>query len=139
MDSSFVSSAAQKAIDTRPLGSQGQLLQSPAIRSDNGSRYTFSKSGSLVASHIRTNHRIRPHCPEENGFMNRAKEPLTESPEDQESSDRYEAEKAFRKITEYCNLNHLPGHLSCAIGVARLKSKPTKSENSTPHATTAIN
>ena len=103
MDATSMSTAAQRAIQTLPRDADGKLLVTPIIRSDNGSGYISKEFGSLLEYHGLAHHRIRPHCPEENGIMERANRTLRESLEEREFSNRYEAEEALRKIVEHYN------------------------------------
>ncbi|MFN9770413.1 MAG: IS3 family transposase [Planctomycetota bacterium] len=128
MDASAVSLAAQKAIEGLPRDSEGKLLSSPVIRSDNGSGYISQEFGSLLAFHGLTHHRIRPHCPEENGVMERANRTLRESLEDLEASNRYEAEEAIRKIVEHYNLHRLHSALGFKAPIVYYRGNPAEIE-----------
>jgi transposase InsO family protein len=67
-----VSLAAQAAFEKLPRDEQGRLRDRPLIRSDNGSCYISREFGGVLDEHELTHHRLTPHCPEENGLMERA-------------------------------------------------------------------
>jgi putative transposase len=98
------------------------------IRSDNGSGYISQEFGSLLAFHELTHHRIRPHCPEENGVMERANRTLRESLEELEASNRYEAEEAIRKVVEHYNLHRLHSALGFKAPMAYYRGNPAEIE-----------
>jgi putative transposase len=79
MDGHSISTAAQRALETLSMNSEGRVATRPIIRSDNGSGYICKECGSLLAHHGLTHHRIKPHCPEENGVMERCNRTLREA------------------------------------------------------------
>jgi transposase InsO family protein len=91
MDGHSVSTAAQAALEKLPRDSAGNLLARPDIRSDNGSGYVSREFGSVLDEHGLSHRRIKPHCPEENGVMERAYRTLGEVLEDEELSDYFTA------------------------------------------------
>jgi len=72
MDGPAVSVAAQAALETLPRDAAGKLLETPLIRSDNGICYISREFGAVLDEHELSHKRIKPHCPEENGLMERA-------------------------------------------------------------------
>jgi transposase InsO family protein len=78
MDGLTVSLAAQKGIETLPKGPDGQPVVTPEIRSDNGGCYISKEFRVVLQENGLGHHRIKPHCPEENGLMERANRTLRE-------------------------------------------------------------
>ena len=87
MDGLTVSLAAQKAIETLPKGSDGKPAATPLIRSDNGSCYISKEFRMVLRENGLGHHRIRPHCPEENGLIERANRTLREALDGEELTD----------------------------------------------------
>ena len=75
LDGLSTSLAAQKAIETRPRGADGRPLITPENRSDNASAYISTEFRLVLKENGSTHRRIRPHCPKENGLMERANHP----------------------------------------------------------------
>ena len=72
MDGHSVSLAAQAALEKLPRDEHGELIERPEIRSDNGSAYISREFGGVLDHYGLSHRRIKPHCPEENGLMERA-------------------------------------------------------------------
>jgi transposase InsO family protein len=107
MDGLSVGLAAQGAIETLPQDHRGRPLVTPEIRSDNGSGY-ISKEFRLVLKENGMEHRrIRPHCPEENGLIERANRTMRESLEDGEFSNYLELGKTLASIRRRYNEERL--------------------------------
>ena len=86
-------SLAAKRRSTRcPKGGDGQPLAKPEIRSDNGSGYMSQEFRQVLKENGLGHHRIKPHCPEENGLMERSNRTLREALEGEELTDRPGAE-----------------------------------------------
>ena len=79
MDGHSISLAAQAAIDRLPRGVDGRPAVKPVIQSDNGSGYVCREFATVLTENGLGHHRITPHCPEENGVMERAYRTLRES------------------------------------------------------------
>ena len=103
MDGHSISVAAQRALETLPMNDLGQLKTKPVIRSDNGSGYISKEFGGLLAHHDLTHHRIKPHCPEENGVMERCNRTLREAIEEHELVSRYDSEKVIDDLVTHYN------------------------------------
>ena len=103
MDGDSVSVAAQAALETLPKDAEGRLLVKPEIRSDNGSCYISREFGGLLDEHGLTHRRIRPHCPEENGVMERANRTLGEALEGEELTDYLQAVKVIARTVRWYN------------------------------------
>lgn len=103
MDGLSVGAAAQRAIETLPKGADGQRA-SPEVRSDNGSCYISKEFRVVLTENGLGHHRIRPHCPEENGLMERANRTLREGLEgEDEPRDLLEASSAMGRIVRRYN------------------------------------
>jgi putative transposase len=108
MDGASVSLAAQGAIERLPRDEQGQLLARPEIRSDNGSGYLSKEFRQVLQEHGLCHVKIKPHCPEENGLMERSNRTVREAweqevpPEDVESATRL-----LRRIQRWYNEDRL--------------------------------
>ena len=107
MDGLTVSLAAQKAIETLPEGPDGKPAATPLIRSDNGSCYISKEFRVVLQENGLGHHRIRPHCPEENGLMERANRTLREGLEGEEPSNLLEAEALMARIVRRYNETRL--------------------------------
>jgi transposase InsO family protein len=107
MDGLTVSLAAQKAIDTLPKGADGLPLDKPVIRSDNGSGY-ISKEFKIVLKENGLDHqRIKPHCPEENGVIERSNRTIREGLEGEELTNLVQAQKVMTRIVRRYNEERL--------------------------------
>jgi transposase InsO family protein len=72
MEGHSVSLGGQKALETLPRNEQGELLVRPEIRSDNGSGFISKEFHGVLAHYGLTHVKITPHCPEENGLVERS-------------------------------------------------------------------
>lgn len=111
MDADSISVAAQRAVESLPRDDQGELSVKPIIRSDNGSGYVSQEFGSLLEYHGLTHHRIRPHCPEENGVVERMHRTLRERIEEHELSGRYDSEAVIGQVVQHYNEERLHSSL----------------------------
>ena len=107
MDGITVGTAAQAAIDTLPRGSDGQPVAKPEIRSDNGSGYISKEFKTVLRENGLGHHRIRPHCPEENGLIERMHRTLREELDGEALTDLLEAEKVFARVVRRYNEQRL--------------------------------
>lgn len=107
MDGDSVSVAAQAALETLPQDAEGRLLVRPEIRSDNGGCYVSREFGGLLDEHGLTHRRIKPHCPEENGLMERANRTLDEALEGEKLTDYLQAVKAIARTVRWYNEERL--------------------------------
>ncbi len=78
MDGQSVSLAAQAALAKLPRDEHGNLVERPEIRSDNGSVCICREFAGVLDEHGLSHRRIKPHCPEENGLLERAQRTLGE-------------------------------------------------------------
>jgi putative transposase len=107
MDGSAVSVAAQAALETLPKDDAGKPVDRPEIRSDNGSCYISREFGVVLDEHELSHRRIRPHCPEENGLMERANRTIEEALEGEKMTDYLEGVKVLAKIIRWYNEERL--------------------------------
>ena len=116
MDGHSVSLGAQRALETLPRTERGELTAKPEIRSDNGSGYISKEFHGVLSEHGLTHVKIRPHCPEENGIMERSNRTVREAweetglEEDLEAN-RYQAEEAIGRIIGWYNHERLHSSL----------------------------
>ena len=103
MDGLTVSLAAQQAIETLPKGPDSKPTVTPEIRSDNGGCYISKEFRMVLAENGLGHQRIQPHCPEENGLMERANRTMREGLEGEEPSNLLEAETLMKRIVRRYN------------------------------------
>lgn len=103
MDGNSISLAAQHAIETLPKDDRGLPIARPEIRSDNGSGYVSREFREVLAANQLSHQRIKPHCPEENGLMERANRTLREAIEEEELVDRSHAEAVLDRVAKWYN------------------------------------
>jgi putative transposase len=111
MEGHSVSLGGQKALETLPRDERGQPLARPEIRSDNGSCFISKEFHGVLEHYGLTHVKIRPHCPEENGIMERSNRTVREALEEQEPASRYEAEAALGRIIDWYNHERLHSSL----------------------------
>ena len=111
MEGHSVSVGGQKALETLPRDEHGELLARPEIRSDNGSGFISKEFHGVLEHYGLTHVKIRPHCPEENGIMERSNRTVREALEEQEPASRYEAEAALGRIIHWYNHERLHSSL----------------------------
>jgi putative transposase len=107
MDGITVGTAAQSAIDTLPKGEDGKPAEKPEIRSDNGSGYISKEFKLVLKENGLGHHRITPHCPEENGLIERMHRTLREELEGEALTNLLAAEKVFGRIVRRYNEERL--------------------------------
>lgn len=107
MEGGTLALAAKAALETLPRGAEGSLPTLPEIRTDNGSGYISREFREVLREHRLTHRRIKPHCPEENGLVERSNRTLREALEGEELSDRYQAEQVLTRIVRWYNEERL--------------------------------
>jgi putative transposase len=107
MDGVTLGLAAQAAIDTLPKGVDGQPREKPEIRSDNGSGYISKEFKVVLRENGLGQHLIKPHCPEENGVIERMHRTLREELDGEALQNLLEAEKVFGRIVRRYNEERL--------------------------------
>jgi len=124
MDGQTVSLAGQAAIDQLPKGSDGKPLAKPVIQSDNGSGYIAREFLQVLEENGLSQHRIKPHCPEENGTMERANRTLRERLEEEELTDPVQAQDVLTKIIRWYNEERLHSALGYMPPVVYYRGNP---------------
>lgn len=124
MDAMTLSTAAQTALQTLPMDAEDRVTIQPIIRSDNGSGYVSREFGELLEHHGLVHHRIRPHCPEENGVMERANRTIREKLDEHEVTCRKEAEEALKAIISNYNNERLHSSLGFKTPATYYRGNP---------------
>lgn len=107
MDGITIGAAAQAAIDTLPKGEDSKPVAKPEIRSDNGSGYISKEFKVVLTENGLGHHRIKPHCPEENGLIERLHRTLREELDGEALTNLLEAEKVFGRVVKRYNQERL--------------------------------
>ncbi len=107
MDGFSVSLSAQAAIETLAKGEDGKPVARPEIRTDNGSGYLSQEFRLVLKENGLTQQRINPHCPEENGLVERSNRTLREALDGEELTDPFEAKKILARIIRRYNEERL--------------------------------
>ena len=126
MDGHTVSLAAQAAIDRLPKGEDGQPLSKPVIQSDNGSGYVAREFLVVLTENGLGHHRIRPHCPEENGTMERAYRTIREALEGEELTDLLQAQDVLAEVVTWYNERRLHSALGYLPPAVYYRGNPTE-------------
>lgn len=101
LDGDTLSLEAQRAIEK--LGGRAR----PEIQTDNGSGYISGEFKRVLSEHGVGHVRIRPHCPEENGLVERTHRTLAEALEEVELRDLEEARRVIDEIVRWYNEERL--------------------------------
>jgi putative transposase len=109
MEGMTVSVEAQAAIEKLLREKGGELPAGgmPRLRSDNGSCYISREFRGVLDEHGLHHNRIKPHCPEENGVMERSNRTLREALESEELTDLFQAREVIARIIEWYNCQRL--------------------------------
>ena len=107
MDGHSVSVAAQAGLETLERDEKGELVDKPVIRSDNGSGYVSREFGGVLDEHGLSHWRIKPHCPEENGLVERAQRTLGEALDGETLTNYLQAQDVMGKIIGWYNEERL--------------------------------
>jgi len=105
MDGNSVSLAALTAINKLKSNKK------PIIQTDNGSCYISYDFKKVLNKNGVGHHRIRPHCPEENGIVERANRTLKEASLDYEFKNLAHARSVIDEIVRYYNEERLHSSL----------------------------
>jgi transposase InsO family protein len=126
MDGLTVSLAAQKAIETLPKGADGKPAATPSIRSDNGSCYIAKEFRVVLRANGLGHHRIRPHCPEENGLIERANRTLREGLDGEVLTNLLTAERVIARVVRRYNEERLHSALGYLPPWEFYRGEPSK-------------
>jgi transposase InsO family protein len=127
MDGQAVSLAAAAALATLPKGGDGLPIERPEMRTDNGSGYVSWEFRQVLREHGLTQQRIRPHCPEENGVIERNNRTVREALEEEpEPGDVLEAERMLVRIQKRYNEVRLHGALGYLRPVDYYRGNPAE-------------
>ncbi len=99
--------AAQAAIESLRREQGGRLAALPEIRSDNGPGYVSLEFRSVLRENGLGHHRIKPHCPEENGLIERAHRTLREELDGEAVASYWQAHDALAKVIRRYNHERL--------------------------------
>jgi len=133
IDGISTSLAAQKAIETLPRGLDGLPMARPVIQSDNGSGYIAREYLQVLKEHGLGHHRIKPHCPEENGVIERSFRTLREALEGEELRHLLDAERVLAKVVRWYNEKRLHSALGYITPMARLQGRQAGDPRCRPH------
>jgi len=124
MDGHSVSVAAQAALESLPRDRDGQLLERPEIRSDNGSGYLSREFGGVLDEHGLTHRRIRPHCPEENGLIERVQRTFDEALDGHDLRNYLQAQDVIARMIRWYNEERLHSALGFLRPVDYYRGRP---------------
>ena len=119
-----VSVAAEAALARLPRDAEGKLLETPEIRSDNGSCYISREFGAVLDEHELSHRRIKPHCPEENGLMERANRTIDEALEGENLTDYLQAVRVIARLIRWYNEERLHSALGFLRPVDYYRGNP---------------
>jgi putative transposase len=128
MDATTVSIEAQAAIE-RLLEERGGEIPAggmPRLRSDNGSCYISREFRGVLDEHQLGHQRIKPHCPEENGLMERANRTVREALDGEELTDLLQAQRVIARIIEWYNSERLHSALGYLRPMDYYRGHPAK-------------
>jgi putative transposase len=124
IDGITLSLSAQKAIETLPRGEDGLPVEKPVIQSDNGSGYISREYLQVLKEHGLGHHRITPHCPEENGVIERSFRTLREALEGEELPDLVAAKRVLARLVHWYNEERLHSALGYLPPVTYYRGDP---------------
>ena len=103
LDGDTLSLEAQRAIETLGLREGPK----PTIQTDNGSGYVSQEFKKVLSENGVGHVRIRPHCPEENGLVERAHRTVGEALDEVELRDLTQAREVIARIVQWYNEERL--------------------------------
>jgi transposase InsO family protein len=124
MDGVTVSLAAQAAVDTLAKGADGLPVAQPVIQTDNGSGYVSQEFRLVLKENGLGHHRIKPHCPEENGVIERAYRTVREALEGEELTNWLTAQQVLARVVRWYNEERLHSALGYLRPVDYYRGNP---------------
>ena len=124
MDGKTVGLAALAAIEKLPKGADGLPVARPVIQSDNGSSYISREFLLVLKEKGLSQHRIKPHCPEENGTMERANRTLRERLEEEDLGNLLQARDVLARVVRWYNEERLHSALGYLPPVVYYRGDP---------------
>jgi len=128
MDGMTVSIEAQAAIE-QLLQEKGAAISAdgmPRLRSDNGSCYISREFRGVLDEHGLGHQRIKPHCPEENGVVERSNRTLREALEGEELTDLWQARDVMARIVRWYNAERLHSALGYLRPIDYYRGDPAR-------------
>ncbi len=128
MEGATVSVEAQAAIE-QFLGERGGEIPEagmPRMRSDNGSCYISREFRGVLEEHGLGHQRIKPHCPEENGVIERSNRTLREALDGEELTDLLQARDVIARITKWYNTERLHSALGYLRPIDYYRGDPAR-------------
>lgn len=127
MEGATVSIEAQAAVEKflRERGGEIPAEGMPRLRSDNGSCYISREFRGVLDEHGLGHQRIKPHCPEENGIIERSNRTLREALEGEELTDLWQARDILGRIIRWYNTERLHSALGYLRPIDYYRGDPT--------------
>ena len=126
MDGITVSVEAQAAIEKllRETGGEIPPQGMPRMRSDNGSCYISREFRGVLDEHQLGHQRIKPHCPEENGIIERSNRTLRDALDGAELTDLLQARDVIAGIIAWYNERRLHSALGYLRPIDYYRGEP---------------
>ncbi len=107
-------------------------MDKPEIRSDNGSGYISKEFKMVLQENGLGHHRIKPHCPEENGLIERMHRTLREELDGEALTNLLEAEKVVARVVRRYNEQRLHSALGYLTPADYYRGNPTERSAARP-------
>jgi putative transposase len=120
LDGNTLSLEAQRAVETLSPGSR------PMIQTDNGSGYISDEFKKVLSERGLAHVRIKPHCPEENGLVERTHRTVAEVLDESELEDLEQARKVIGDIVRWYNTERLHSALQFLRPIDSYRGDPAK-------------